>query len=82
VTSIAPRTVIVGNSGSGKSTLARALAAELACPHLDLDSSRALREERRDAFAALGRVAAVGDHEALGTSAPCRRWHCVSANPE
>jgi adenylate kinase family enzyme len=38
VTSIAPRTVIVGNSGSGKSTLARALAADLACSHLDLDT--------------------------------------------
>lgn len=34
----ASRTVILGNSGSGKSTRARALATELACPHLDLDA--------------------------------------------
>lgn len=34
----APRTVILGNSGSGKSTRAREIAAELACPHLDLDT--------------------------------------------
>lgn len=32
------RVLIVGNSGSGKSTRARALAAEHALPHLDLDA--------------------------------------------
>ncbi len=35
---LAPRTVILGNSGAGKSTHARALASELGCPHLDLDT--------------------------------------------
>ena len=32
------RTLIFGNSGSGKSTYAKALAEQIACPHLDLDS--------------------------------------------
>lgn len=32
------RIVLFGNSGSGKTTMARALSAELALPHLDLDS--------------------------------------------
>lgn len=33
-----PRILIFGNSGSGKTTLAKAMAEDLACCHLDLDT--------------------------------------------
>jgi len=32
------RIAVVGTSGSGKTTLARALAAQLALPHIELDA--------------------------------------------
>jgi adenylate kinase family enzyme len=32
------RVVVIGNSGGGKSTLARRVAAQLDCPHVEVDS--------------------------------------------
>jgi adenylate kinase family enzyme len=32
------RVVVIGNSGGGKSTLARRVAAQLGCPHVEVDS--------------------------------------------
>lgn len=58
------RIVIFGNSGSGKTTLAQRLAAELALPHLDLDSlAWAPGPTRRPLGESVGEIRAFTDRE-------------------
>lgn len=89
------RIVIFGNSGSGKSTLARQRAAQLGCPHLDLDTvawASGTESPTRRAFAhsraAIDRFTEAGDdwvvegcYADLLAVALARATGCVFLNP-